>query len=109
MIFIYSLASRVKERMLSMEMTPHVQPGLVAVAFIGLGLSHRLPDPIWLLSALAGLALVPLQTDMARVNAAAGVPVGPEVRFSAVNVVWLTIASLLWLLVIAGLLLPEVE
>ncbi len=109
-IFIYSLASRVRDRLLTLELTPRVTPGLVAVAFIGLSICGRLDDPIWLLAPLAGLPLVPLQKEMGRVNVAAGAPAtGPEARFTVVNIVWLTIAALLWLLVIAGLFLPEPE
>lgn len=106
-LFIYSLARRVYERVLELGLAPHTQPGALAVLFIGLCMSGNLPDPFWLLSMFAGLALVPLQTEMARVNAAEGNPVGPEARFSVVNIVWLTIAALLWLLMLIGLFLPE--
>jgi predicted metal-binding membrane protein len=65
------------------------------------------PDPFWLISVLPGLALIPIQNELARINAARGIGVGREARYSTINTVWLTLSALLWLLMIAGMMLPE--
>lgn len=109
-LFIYSLASRVTDRLLVLKLTPTLRPVLTTVAFIGLSVCGQLDDPFWLFASLAGLSLIPLQNEMGRLNVAVGAsPTGPEARFSAVNIVWLTIAALLSLLMIVGMFLPEVE
>lgn len=108
-IFIYALAARVRDRAISMDLPSTLQPALIAVAFILLTLAARAPDPFWLIATLAGLALIPVQRDLARVNAARGLGPGKEARYTPINIVWLTLSALLWLLVIAGMLLPEVE
>lgn len=108
-VFIHNLGSRVQQRALGLGLTPRISPMLIAIAFVGLNVCHRLPDPYWLVTVAAGLSLVPLQRDMARINAANGHALGREARFTVLNIVWLIVAGLFWLLLLAALLLPEVD
>ena len=108
-LFIYALAARARDRSVSMDMPTTLQPGLIAVAFILLSIATRAPDPFWLIGILAGVALVPIQNELARINTARGIGPGDEARYSAINIAWLTLSALLWLLIIAGMMLPEVE
>lgn len=106
-IFIYALAARVSDRAVSIELPTNLRPLPTAVAFILLSLAVRAPDPFWMISVLAGLVLIPIQNELARLNAARGIGVGKEAQYSTINTVWLTLSALLWLLIIAGMMLPE--
>jgi hypothetical protein len=108
-IFTYSLAARVRDRLLTKELAPTVEPTLITIGFIVLVFSQNLPDPLWLLTLLVGCVLVPLQNEMARVNESLGVAFGPEAKFNTINIVWLTVAAMLWPLVLIGLFVPEAQ
>jgi hypothetical protein len=107
--FIFSLAERIKERSLAMGLPTTLAPGLVGTAFIVLSVLANAPDPYWMLCLFAGIALVPIQSEIARINEASGIVRGKEARYSVPNIVWLLIAGLIWLLLLTGMMSPDVE
>jgi hypothetical protein len=108
-IFFYSFASRIKDRANLLNASAGLSPAALAILYVALSLSSRLPDPWWLLATISVLPVLPLQNALRRINAARNVTTGHAERFSAVNIVWLVFGVLLWLLVLGGLFLPALH
>ena len=83
-----------------------ISPGGLAAGWVILNLLSRLPDPLWLVSLFAFLFLLPAQGLANELNAKVAPQADRNSRFTWINIVWLVIAALMWLLVIVGLLLP---
>jgi hypothetical protein len=60
-VFVYSLASRIRDAAAAFEVRASYSPAVMAVLFVGLSFMYRLPDPYWLLTFLAAVTLIPLQ------------------------------------------------
>jgi hypothetical protein len=108
-LFIHSLALRINERATSLNLSASLRPALLTTAFVLLSIAVRLPDPFWLIGLLSGLVLIPIQNQMARINAARAIGIRKEARFTAFNIAWLIVSGLLWFLVIVGTFLPNAE
>jgi hypothetical protein len=79
----------------------------LAIGWAVLNIAARLPDPLWLVSLLAFLFLLPVQNLANELNAKVAPQADRNSRFTAANIAWLAIAGLWWTLVIGGLMLPD--
>jgi hypothetical protein len=108
-LFVYSLAEHNNARAISANLQTALNPWLVSIAFLLLTVAVRLPSPFWLIGLMSGFVLIPIQKQSARINAARAIGIGKEARFSPLNIVWLVVSAVFWLLVLVGSLLPEIE
>lgn len=81
--------------------------GPLAAGWIVATLLHKLPDPYWLISLFAVVFIIPVQGLANRINAASSPNHDPNSHFSAWNWVALAFGSILFVLAIIGLMLPE--
>lgn len=91
-LWLYSLAGHIKADAESAGVPAGVAPGPLAVAYFLIGALAYLPSAIWLLSLLAFIPLVWLQTTADRVAQATGGSDPALQRFTAVN----------WALIVLG-------
>jgi hypothetical protein len=107
LIFFYSFASRVKDHAMIAEVPARYSPLLLTVAVVAIWLAGYLPEPAFLVVFLIPLPMLPIERTLERLSAAKGLGNGLERHFTAVNIIGVVLAALVWLLVIMGLLLPE--
>jgi hypothetical protein len=106
-LFMYSLAEQINARAISAHLQTALNPWLTSIAFLLLTVAVRLPRPFWLMGLMSGFVLIPIQKQSARINAARGIGIGKEARFGFLNIAWLVVSSVFWLLVLVASLLPE--
>src|SRR5688572_13560984 len=80
----------------------------LALGYLVLQFSLRLPDPWWLVSLLAFVPLIPAAQAIERINRAAGATEDPNSRFSGGNWVAIILGGLFFLLALIGTMLPPV-
>jgi hypothetical protein len=81
--------------------------GPLAVGWIILTALWKLPDPYWLVTALAPLCLLPVQRSINRINAIRAPGHEPNARFSAWNIVVVVIGVPLFILGAMGAFIPD--
>ncbi len=106
-LFCYSYFREVKEVAASRGISFRSSPGFLAIAWILLTLSWRLPDPYWLVCWLTPLTLIPVQDTVNRFNTVIAPNHNPNSRFSGWNITGIVIGGILLLLCIIGTLLPQ--
>lgn len=82
---------------------PHSLYAFIYLVWMG---SWKVPEPWVLLSLLAFLPLIPAQSAATRINRAIAPDAPKNDRYSLPNVAMIVIGVLMFLLVIAGMLLP---
>ena len=105
--FCYSLFRTVNDSAASQGVPSTTSPALLTLAWIGLTLCWRLPDPFWLVAVFAVLALLPIQRVVNDLNAYLAPNHKPNARFSAWNIVGIVLGGLLFVLAIVSTFLPE--
>jgi hypothetical protein len=105
-LFCYSCFKEIKEVATSRGVSFPASPGWLAVLWIGLALSWRLPDPYSLVDLLTPLALVPIQKTVNDLNTIVAPDHNPNRRFSAWNIAMTVIGGIIVVLAIIGTLLP---
>jgi hypothetical protein len=80
----YSLFKRVSRVSQEVEARPF-KPGWLAISWIAVHLSQRLPDPYWVLSLASVVPLLVVQRTANEINAALRPACSPNARFSASN------------------------
>jgi hypothetical protein len=106
-IFCYSCFKEVKEIATSREVSFPSSPGILAVVWILLTLSWRLPDPYWLVGWLTPFVLVPIQNVINRLNITIAPSHDPNSRFSGWNIVGIIFGGIIFVLCILGIFLPQ--
>lgn len=106
-VFFYSFARRAADHAQRAEVASGFPPALLAATFVVLSVVWRLPDPWWLVSTFSVLPLLPIQNTLQRINVARGATSPGTARFNAVSQIWFAVAGVLWLLVLAGVFLPD--
>jgi hypothetical protein len=106
-IFFYSFASRTKDRADAAGIRASFSPVFLTVVFLVMVLSGRFPDPWWMIALFSSLPMLPVQNALQGVNAAHGIGVGREARFSVVNIIWLAFVAVLLLLALAGWMMGD--
>jgi hypothetical protein len=100
--FCYSLFGRVKEEADDLKIRS-IPAGWLAAGWMLITLLSRLPEPFWLVSLLAPVFLLPVQSCVNEINQHIAPGHDSNSRFGAWNVVWMVVGSLFWLLVLVGL------
>jgi hypothetical protein len=105
-IFVYSLLNRIRASQdeAGQEKLP---AGALAITWIVITLSYKLPDPFWLVSLFSFIPLLVVQSHVNKLNALTAPNYPINSRFTLVNWVWIVIASILIILAIIGSLLPN--
>jgi hypothetical protein len=107
LIFAFSLFSRIQRYGDETSVPVTYSPGWLAAAFVALNISWRLPDPLWLISLLTFLPLLPVRKAIAMINAAKAPRAEVNEKFSWANVALVIGGGLLLLLAVLGTVLPE--
>ena len=104
-VYCYALFKRVRDFYQVPSGT--LEAGVLALGFVTLSGTWRLPDPYWLISLLAFLPLLPVQAHVNRINTAVALDQDRNDHFTAANWVVIVIGSLLLVLGLLGAFLPE--
>ena len=107
LIYCYSLFKKVREYAEKNGLSTNYSPGLLTLVFIVLNLACRAPHPVWMVTNLAVLALLPCQGAINKLNEKLrpGSPVNN--RYGGWNIAGIVFGAILWLLIFVGMLLPE--
>src|SRR4029079_749431 len=89
--------------------TPRLLAGALALSFVLLMYSWRLPSAFWLLSFLSVMALLPVQRVANRLALQRSPGVDPNTRWTTLTWVAIVVSGLLWLLGAIGMLIGEHE
>lgn len=103
--FCYSCFKEVKEVAASRSVPFPSSPGLLAVIWIGLTLSWRLPEPYFFLNLLTPLVLVPIQSVVNRLNTVVAPNHNTNARFSGWNIFGTVVFGILLMLIIMAAIL----
>ena len=106
-LFCYPCLRRIREAGLERGVSPALPAGWLASAWIVTTVAVKLPDPYWLVTLLAVVFLVPVQSHVDRLNSLAVPGHDRNARFSAWNWVAVVLGGLLVVLAIIGTFLPE--
>ena len=106
-LFCYSCFKEIKKVATSRGVSFPASPGWLAVLWIGLVLSWRLPDPYWMVDILTPFVLFPIQKTVNDLNTIVAPNHNPNARFSAWNIVITVVGGILFVLVIIGTFLPS--
>jgi hypothetical protein len=106
-IWAYSCFQYIEVEARKRGLTRTLSAGGLAAGWAILNLLARLPDPFWLVSLLAFLFLLPVQSLANELNAKVAPGADRNARFTLANIVWLVFAALMWLLLIVGLAMPD--
>lgn len=104
--FCYSLFEHVNASAKVHGVDGGIAAGALAAGFILLSVLWRLPDPYWLVSTLSFVFLLPAQHLMNRINSQVAPELPLNARFSAANIILVVFGGALYLLAVAGTLLP---
>lgn len=108
-LFAFLLFEHVQGQQRALDLPAIPEPGALALAYLILSATWRLPEPWWLIAVFNFLPLLVVQAGVNRLNARVA-PLAPRNdRYSAANVIALLLGALLMLLVIIGLLLAPEE
>jgi hypothetical protein len=80
-----------------------INPGWLAVGYILLSITYKLPDPFWVVSLLAFLPLLPVQGAINSINARVAPAADRNSNFSVKNIFVMIIGSLLLALATLGI------
>ncbi|MEG3936411.1 MULTISPECIES: hypothetical protein [unclassified Microcoleus] len=105
-IFCYSLITKIRNRAKLRGIDANFSPFLLTLAWFGLALCARLPDPYWLVSFLSVIVLLPVQEIVNELNSLAAPNHNPNDRFSVWNIVTIAVGGSLFVLAIVGTLMP---
>jgi len=103
----YFLLRRIRDHAQKVEEGVSLQAGLLAIAVFALSVLWRLPDPYWLVSLLAFLPLLPVQSLANRINRKVAPRADPNSRFGGWNIAGAVAGGLLLVLAIVGILSEE--
>jgi hypothetical protein len=85
-IWAFSLLERIHGRAMNNRVVAPWSANALALGFLILTVAWRLPDPLWLVSFLAFVPLLPVQRTINRLNAEAAPHADHNRRFSAANI-----------------------
>jgi hypothetical protein len=101
-LFCYPFFREVEDAAASRKISFPASPGLLAVAWIILALTSRLPVPYWLICWLTPLVLIPVQDTVNRLNAVIVPGHDPNSRFSGWNIAGVLIGGILFVFSMIG-------
>jgi len=86
---------------------PKIDAGLLALSFFALNLGSRFPDPYWILAVLSFVPILFVQAHVNKLNSQLAPDAPPNDRYSGANIAVVVVGALVWLLVLAGMFLPD--
>lgn len=104
-IFCYSLLKRVSDQSTAVGGNA-IAAGPLALGWVVTTLLWRLPDPYWLVSFLAVLFLMPVQSAINSINSKVAPGQDKNDRFSGWNIFVLVVGGLIFILGVIGTFLP---
>jgi hypothetical protein len=107
LFYCYPCFIRMKITGINRGITPAPPIGILAICYLVLGFAWKLPEPLWLISFLRISFLLPIQSYVNRINAAASPGHDPNARFSAWNCITVIVGGLLFILAVIGSILPK--
>ncbi len=105
--FCYSLFKTVQESVDSHGGRQAINPGWLALGYIVLSITYKLPDPFWVVSLLAFLPLLPVQGAIDRINAKVAPAAARNSNFSVQNIFVIIIGGLCLALATLGMTVPS--
>jgi hypothetical protein len=84
--YCYSLFKNIQESADSHGSRQGINPGWLALGYILLSITYKLPDPFWVVSLLAFLPLIPAQGAINSINAKVAPRAARNSNFSAANI-----------------------
>jgi hypothetical protein len=105
--YCYALFKEVQESTDSHRGSQHINPGWLAVGYVLLSITYKLPDPFWAVSMLAFLPLIPVQGAINRINATVAPKSARNSHFSGANILVMIIGSLFLALATVGTIIPS--
>ena len=106
-IWAFSLFSRIQQLTAKHGVPATWSGNGLALAFLLLGITWRLPDPLWLVSLLTFLPLLVVQRSINVLNAVVAPSAERNDRYSGANVVVIVIGVILLVFAIWGTLFPD--
>jgi hypothetical protein len=98
----YSMFEHIQAQGRRLQVDITINAGVLAIAIFVLGALWRLPDPYWVISFLGCVPLLPVQSEINRINRRIAPAADPNNRLRAWNVVAVIIGGILVALSIAG-------
>jgi hypothetical protein len=106
-LFCHSLFKSIQDSSNSHGFGSDINPGWLAVGYLGLSVTWRLPDPFWLVSLLTFLPLLPAQELVSNIHAKIAPSASCNDRFSGTNITVVILGGMLSLLAILRTFMPE--
>ena len=106
-LFCYPCFLRIKRAGKSRGIIPAPPIGILAICFILMTLSGNLPGLLCLTALLSVVFLLPIQSYVNRINAAASPGHDPNSRFSVWNLIAVIVGGLVLILAVIGSVLPK--
>jgi hypothetical protein len=101
--YCYSLFKSIQESADSHRGQQKINPGWLAVGYILLSITYKLPDPFWVVSLLAFLPLIPAQGAVNNINAKVAPAADRNSNFSVKNIFVMITGGLLLALATLGM------
>jgi hypothetical protein len=106
-IFCFPLFDRVSDQAADRGLEHAPSPKVCAALFILLSFAWRLPDPLWLAGFFSVLPLIPIQRAATALALDAVPHADPNTRVTGLNWVAVVLGSLILLIAILGMMIPE--
>jgi glutaredoxin len=106
-IFCYPLFKHIQDSADSQGCKSNINPGWLLVAYIALNVTWRLPDPLFIISLLTFLPLIPVQGVINDLNLKTAPQAERNDRFSVTNFAVLIIGGLFVILAALGSMIPS--
>lgn len=106
-LFCYQCFSRIQANASSLGLQQSIPAGPLAAGWIITSILWKLPDPYWLVSTLSFLFMLPVQALANRINATVSPHHDPNSRFTWWNLAGMAAGSIVLILAIIGLFMPD--
>ena len=107
LFYCYPCFIRIKLTGISRDVIPAPPIGILAICYLLIGFSWKLPEPLWLICFLKVAFLLPIQSYVNRINTAVLPGHDPNSRFSVWNWIAVVTGGLLLILAVIGSVLPK--
>ena len=107
LLYCYPCFIRIKLTGIKHGVIPTPPIGILAIFYLLMGFSWKLPEPLWLVSFLRVAFLLPIQSSVNRINAVVLPGHDPNSRFGVWNWMAVVAGGLLFILAVIGSFLPK--
>ena len=106
-LFCYSLFKIVREYSEQHQLKTGIKEGVLATCYILMIITYKLPSPFDLISSFSFIPLLTVQRSINNLGQRLSPQTLADSRFNGWNIFGIVIGSLLWILVILGIMFPE--